>query len=631
MADDYNTSHSHQTDGQAPTPEPAGTPNQAGDSHLYAFADCNRVNMQNGGTLLIHRHSDAQMMVAPEVAIAMQSCRTFRTLQQHVEVLTSTIPQLAGQQTDVANVLNMVKDAGLMTSAESTCLRLTQNVEPAVNLPPTRVFIITCDRPAAAQRLLESMLHAGNLSRHENLFLVDDSRDPQNAELNREAATRFNLSSPKNIQYVGAEAQQQLMGALITELPEHEQGIRFLIDRQRWAEQKSYGLARTICLLLSVDCRAIVMDDDVICAAVPSPHKSEGLTFGDSRREVDFYSSEQDILNRTAKADFDPLTGHAQCLGLTLGQALQKLGIDNLTEQHLQNANAAYLSQWQADSPILVTQSGTMGDPGTPGTQWIYTIDPTSTQRLLASAEGFEGALVNRHYWMGQPRPQFGKLAVMSQVTGLDNSHLLPPYFPVFRGEDYLFGAMVEHLHPHAAVLEYDWCVPHFPVETRRGDIHTSPPSGKGTMNPSKYITDRTIYESDISPETRLANLTTQVRQLCEMSDRGLQTLFRQEVAQNQSALAKRITNCLQDGTVRPEAWQKYLQQYIGTINEAMQSTSNLADIPGITPDHDHKTVLQEFRTLVNDYSLALQSWVSVRNTAKRVSDSMLSDGCMTP
>jgi hypothetical protein len=33
----------------------------------------------------------------------------------------------------------------------------------------------------------------------------------------------------------------------------------------------------------------------------------------------------------------------------------------------------------------------------------------------------------------------------------------------------------------------------------------------------------------------------------------------------------------------------------------------------------------------VNDYSLALQSWVSVRNTAKRVSDSMLSDGCMTP
>jgi hypothetical protein len=239
--------------------------------------------------------------------------------------------------------------------------------------------------------------------------------------------------------------------------------------------------------------------------------------------------------------------------------------------------------------------------------------------------------LVNRHYWLGQPRPQFTKLAVMSQVTGLDNSHLLPPYFPVFRGEDYLFGAMVEHLHPQSVVLEYDWCVPHFPVDRRRGDIHTSPPSSKGTINPSKYITDRTVYETDISPETRLMNLAVLARQLCEMSDRGLLTLFRSEVAQNQSALAKRITNYLQDGTARPETWQNYLQQHIGTINDAMQATANLAEIPGITAGHDQITVLQEFRTLVDDYSQALQSWVSIRNAAKRISESMLSDGSLTP
>jgi hypothetical protein len=631
MADDYNTSHSHQTDGQAPTPEPAGTPNQAGDSHLYAFADCNRVNMQNGGTLLIHRHSDAQMMVAPEVAIAMQSCRTFRTLQQHVEVLTSTIPQLAGQQTDVANVLNMVKDAGLMTSAASMCLRLTQNVKPAVNLPPTRVFIITCDRPAAAQRLLESMLHAGNLSRHENLFLVDDSRDPQNAELNREAATRFNLSSPKNIQYVGAEAQQQLMGALITELPEHEQGIRFLIDRQRWAEQKSYGLARTICLLLSVDCRAIVMDDDVICAAVPSPHKSEGLTFGNSRREVDFYSSEQDILNRTAKADFDPLTGHAQCLGLSLGQALQKLGISNLTEQHLLNANSAYMGQWHADSPILVTQSGTLGDPGTPGTGWVYNIDSTSTKRLLASPGGLEGALVNRHYWMGQPRPQITKMAVISQITGLDNSKVLPPYFPVYRGEDYLFGAMTEYLHPQAAVLEYDWCVPHFPLKARQGETSYQPASGKGNINPSKYITDRTVYENGISLNTRLRALTVLIRELAETSDAALLALYRTEEAKAQGAQAAGLTRNLQRDLPRPEAWLAYLKQSLDNINESMQNVARLTDIPAIPNSYDKVTILEQFRSHSSNLAMALEGWPSVREAAKAISTDLLVTGQLTP
>jgi hypothetical protein len=58
-------------------------------------------------------------------------------------------------------------------------------------------------------------------------------------------------------------------------------------------------------------------------------------------------------------------------------------------------------------------------------------------------------------------------MAVMSQATGLDNSHLLPPYFPVFRGEDYLFASLVVCLHPDAAVLDFNWSIPHLPLEQR--------------------------------------------------------------------------------------------------------------------------------------------------------------------
>jgi hypothetical protein len=631
MADDYNISYSYQAGGQTPAPETAGTPAQAGDSQLYAFADCERVDMQNGGTLLIHRHSDAQMMVAPEVAIAMQSCRIFRTLQQHAEVLTSTIPQLAGQQADVANVLDMVKDAGLMTSAESVAQRLTQNVQPAVDLPPTRVFIITCDRPTAVQRLLESMLHAGNLSRHEHLFLVDDSRDQHNADMNQEAAAKFNLSSPKNIQYVGAEAQQQLMDGLIAELPEHEQGIRFLIDRPRWNDKKTYGLARTMSLLLSVGCRAIVMDDDVICAAVTSPHKSEGLTFGDSPREVDFYSSEQDILNRTAKADFDPLSGHAQCLGLTMAQAIKKLGFDKLQGHDLQGANAAYINLWDSDTPVLITQCGTLGDPGTPSTSWVYNVDADSARRLLASLGGLEGALVNRHYWMGQPRPMFNKLAVISQITGLDNSNLLPPYFPVFRGEDYLFGAMTEYLHPNAATLDYDWCVPHFPLDARKGSIENQPATGKGSINLSKYITDHTLYQQGIPAETRLEALTVLLQELSETSDDGLLTIYRSQVAEAQGAQAKGLDVMLQNDIQRTEAWQAHLQQSLANINEAMQGAARLKDISSIPDDYQELGILEEFRAYSGEYAVALKGWPAIRNVAQRTVNDMITTGELAP
>jgi hypothetical protein len=83
------------------------------------------------------------------------------------------------------------------------------------------------------------------------------------------------------------------MAALIRDLPEvQENGIRFLIDRKRWADKASYGLSRTLSLLLSVGKRAIMMDDDVICAAVESPHKLDGLAFDGSERQVDFYTSQ---------------------------------------------------------------------------------------------------------------------------------------------------------------------------------------------------------------------------------------------------------------------------------------------------------------------------------------------------
>ena len=632
MSDDTSITYSYQANSTTPAQQPATNNTPDGNGPLYAFVDCERVNLKNGGVLLIHKLSDNQLIVAPEVSVALGSCTTFHTLAIHVDILTTTIPQLAGQQADVTKVLEMVRDAGLLTTAEEVCRRISpEDVPAATALPRTRVFIITCDRPEAVQRLTQSMLFAGNLSRHEEIFLVDDSRDPQNAELNREIVQQFNLTSPRDMRYVGADAQQRLLDTLIRELPDKEKGIRFLIDRKRWANHKSYGLARTLCLLLSVDKRAIVMDDDVICAAVDSPFKSEGVAFGDTAREVEFYASEQDILARTKKTDFDPLTGHAECLGLSIAQAMNNLGTDELKAQDLQNANAAFLSQWHANSPVIITQSGTMGDPGTLGTEWVYSVDAASAQRMMASPGGLEGALSNRHYWMGQPRPIFTKMAVISQVTGLDNSQLLPPYFPVFRGEDYLFGAMVEYLHPQSTVLEYDWCVPHFPLDERRGDADKEPTTGKGGINPSKYITDHTLYESGVSAETRMAGLTQLVKELSETSDRGLLTRYRSEVAESQGKQFMRLNAKLQETAPRTQAWQDHLQQSLANVTAAMASSARLEDIPGIPESYKAQDILDEFRTYTREFAVALEDWAAIRKAAKSITTELIGSGAMSP
>ncbi|RLA51283.1 MAG: hypothetical protein DRQ98_11720, partial [Gammaproteobacteria bacterium] len=236
-----------------------------------------------------------------------------------------------------------------------------------------------------------------------------------------------------------------------------------------------------------------------------------------------------------------------------------------------------------------------------------------------------------RHYWMGQPRPLFTKMSVISQVTGLDNSHILPPYFPVFRGEDYLFGAMVEYLHPQAAVLEYDWCVPHFPLEARRGGTDNKPATGKGGINLSKYVTDHTLYEPGISAQTRLNSLTVLIRELAETSDQGLLTLYRTEVAEEQGRQLKALTAKLQDGTPRPQAWQAYLQQSQAGVNEAMQSVARLKDIPSIPDTYEEQTILDEFRDSAGEFAVALEGWAAIREAAKGITDEMLATDVFIP
>ena len=138
---------------------------------------------------------------------------------------------------------------------------------------PTRVFVITCDRPAAVERLLESMLRTSKLSQHDALFLVDDSRQPANREANREAVARFNLRSPRTCST--GRRRRRNSGRPGPGTARTRRGHTILLTA-RMGREKTYGRSRTLCLLLSVGYRALVMDDDILCQAVLPPITESG-------------------------------------------------------------------------------------------------------------------------------------------------------------------------------------------------------------------------------------------------------------------------------------------------------------------------------------------------------------------
>jgi hypothetical protein len=557
MADDYNISYSY---------EVGSPPNQTANSEregLFAFTGCELIAIGDTGTLLLNRANGRELVVTNEVATALTYCSRFRTLSEHAQTLTDTIPQLQGQLEDVKNVLAMVHDGGMLLSASDVVAKLQADSASEPDLAPTRVCIITCDRPEAVERLLDSMLRSGDLSRHDALLLIDDSRQEANANQNRELVTRFNLSSAKTINYVGPGEIRDFMMALIEKLPEHEEEVRFLIDRERWADKQTFGLARNLSLLLSVGHRCIVLDDDILCAAVAPPNGQAGIGFGQGNsRELACFSSQEELMQSAHYIDESPLTGHARCLGMSLSQALGKLDVSHLDAGVFKNLNAAFVNTLHEDSPILLTQCGSWGDPGTTGNNWLFNLGRESIQRALAAPGGLDGAFQRRHYWLGRAQANFGKMGVMSQATGLDNSELLPPYFPAMRGEDYVFAAMLVFLHPSSVVLDYPWSVPHLPLTDRGGSLDSPIASGPSLSMCARYIVDHTSFEADVSTDTRARQLAALMAELSEISPADFFARYRKILLEMQAEQLGLLSGQLEKApSFGDPEWSAYLQR----------------------------------------------------------------------
>lgn len=164
---------------------------------LVAFTDCELIRLNEKMASAINRFNGKQQIIAPEVVDALNYCSTFETVDAHARALASTRPELNGNMTMAQNALNTLDKAGMLLRASDMVQRFKSVTKTAV--APTRVFIITCDRPTAVERLLDSMLEIDQLSRHEAFYLINDSKDAANQQANADLVAAFSTRTAKSM------------------------------------------------------------------------------------------------------------------------------------------------------------------------------------------------------------------------------------------------------------------------------------------------------------------------------------------------------------------------------------------------------------------------------------------------
>lgn len=617
MNGDINISYSYTQGGSSPAPQKHTVSGHVTDRALYAFEECSVVRIPSGGVLLVHKHKERQTAVSNDVAVALEHCKQFRTLQGQAEFLTEYMPELGGDVAGVRAVLEQMRDAGVLTAASELVAQFAtapvQEPDPA----PSRAFIDTCDRPEALERLLGTLSAGADLGLHERFYVIDDSRRSENAAKNLELVNAFNRQSPVHIEYFGLQERKRLIKGLVERLPDLQEEIRFLLDQQRWYRHKTYSIPRSLSQLLSVGCRALMMDDDVLCHSYESPGAQPGFEFVENVGEAVFYPSNEAWLASATRRDEDPLAGHLKCLGRPVQGVLRELGLAPLDAAQLAGSEAKQLRGLDAGSRVLITQCGTFGDPGTSGLSWVLLLKGASLRGLLERPEGVEATVRNRVCWLGRARATFTRHAMMSGVTGVDNTTLLPPYIPAGRGGDEAFAYMTEFLHPKSLAFDYPWAVPHLPIDERVGTVGWTGDKGTASML-WNYIRNHVSEDTSLPLDNRLDALVHTIRNISERSNASLAAEFRAEIAAQQAASARQVMNQLRDMPVPNAQWKKLLEQRRHLIFQAL----GRSEVPVVAYEHEdlgEAELFDNLRRLATGFANALQAWPRIRAAAQQI------------
>ncbi len=418
--------------------------------------------------------------------------------------------------------------------------------------------IVTCDRPAALSRSLESYLD--NCARHGrsvDVVILDDSRSAANRAASREVAAALCRARGVSGWYAGPAEKAAFAEALIARgLPPHV--VRFALAPER---SSTAGANRNALLLHAVGEALFTADDDTIGRCALPPGRDEGaedallITSGQDPAEHWFFPDREAAMGAVSFVDRDILGGHEALLG--------------------RDARAV-LGESARGGRVLATFNGLLGDSGwgAPFGAWLapmgyLAMRGLSRGRLCASEPSYRAAIESREIVRAVRRLTIADPAFsMMGFAGLDNRELLPPFCPIGRGEDNVFGAALAASLPDAYVGHLPWTLVHAPAEPRRfwaGEMARTAGSVDLGRIVIALVRAFAIGPEATDKETRLRAIGEHLVDLA-VRPRELDAIIHDRIARADAALAAFLEAELDAAGGAPVWWAADVRRYLAGL-----------------------------------------------------------------
>jgi hypothetical protein len=259
---------------------------------------------------------------------------------------------------------------------------------------------------------------------------------------------------------------------------------------------------------------------------------------------------------------------HESLLGRSLGNIL---GDFEPKTVNINEAMGSFFERLSAhNGTVLTTQLGSYGDSGTGGFAHFLSLQQNARTRFLDSEVVYRQAITAQQIMRSAVRTMIteGPLC-MGMNLGLDNRGLLPPFSPVQRNEDGVFGALLRARHAYFGYLP--WMIHHQAPTDRRKTMEElwSRAAIVGAGDILVSLINTAVSRAIARPELALNQAAATFIDFAELPigrlhEAQLEVLWR-SASNRLDKMAKLLAHYKE-----PEFWRKDSEQYMDALRAAM-------------------------------------------------------------
>jgi hypothetical protein len=414
----------------------------------------------------------------------------------------------------------------------------------------------------------------------------------------RRLADRFNAQ----IRYAGRKEKSSFAAALAAESAVPRGTIHFALfgDERCW---RSTGANRNSLFLDAAGSLMLAVDDDTLCRIAPAPECEAAPTFfsGYDPSELWYFPDRARAIQSVSFADVDVLSRHE----LLLGSPVASLG-----------------GPTETSGSVATTLNGLLGDSGMASPRYYLTLTGASRDRLVASQQDYRSALESREILRSvrQPTITAGPFC-MTTFLGLDNRLLLPPFFPVQRNSDGIFGLMLRKCVDGSHVAFLPWTLLHAP-EPPRAFAPDEMWADAATVRMADIVIatvlDHETRAGQVTTAARLADLGKHLQWLGSLDFPDFEARVRTLQHFRDFAFITALHGQLETYRESPSFWADDVRRMIKVISEASTAEDHL--VPrDLRHGRDTEAAGRLGQELVGRFGELLEAWPAIVTAARRL------------